>query len=253
MKSDRNLIEYLYVDVPRIERYFQQLSSPVKYDKIPIWKVALSLTGTSAETSQSRPGREFTEHEKIEKVVESIEADRLVANFRTPFGMLWENDISYEVPFVRETITARRVQIEWAEHRLNLWVSLSAKQKSAVGYRHPSSALYLIEDFRGNDDHTNCCSGYSSLYLLVGELSENQRFLLSKDSDSSPLEALTRRDEAARQFASDPIGTLISIGGVFGPERRIKVLYRFRASCIEKDDVVGTQTVVGYPLFIHAA
>jgi hypothetical protein len=58
-----------------------------------------------------------------------------------------------------------------------------------------------------------------------------------------------RRDDATRHFASDPIGTLKSIGGVFCPERRITALYRFRACCIDLEDKRGgSHTVVGLPI-----
>jgi hypothetical protein len=29
----RRMIEYLYIDIPRLDRYYEQISSPVEYDK----------------------------------------------------------------------------------------------------------------------------------------------------------------------------------------------------------------------------
>jgi hypothetical protein len=53
------------------------------------------------------------------------------------------------------------------------------------------------------------------------------------------------------RFASDPVGSLKSIGAEFGPERHIHVIYRFRASCVEM--VNRSLTTVGYPLVIREA
>ncbi len=34
------LVEYLYVDERRLDAYFEQISSPVTYDKVLVWEVA---------------------------------------------------------------------------------------------------------------------------------------------------------------------------------------------------------------------
>src|ERR1039457_2516108 len=115
------LLDYLYFDMPRIERYFQQLSAPVRYDKVPEWKVALGLTGVSVESSQSRPGRDFSIQEKIDKVLESMESQKIISKGRpASFTRTGEE----EIPFASETLTARRVYIEHPKYPLKLWISL---------------------------------------------------------------------------------------------------------------------------------
>jgi hypothetical protein len=66
------IAEYIYVDRLRLASYFQQISSPVHYDKVPIWKVKLAFAGPSAEGTQQRSGRAYTEHEQIVKVFEQL-------------------------------------------------------------------------------------------------------------------------------------------------------------------------------------
>jgi hypothetical protein len=163
MKNNKGLTEYLFLDEPRIERYFQQLSAPVRYDKLPVWKVALGLTGPSVEGTQSRPGREFSFNEKLEEVVTHMESEGLIGTSR---HSLRNRD---DKPFVRETLFARRARIERKEKTLTIWISLQPDEQT-VPEDFPSGALYLIEDFRGDDEYPHMVSGYSSLWLLAGEL-----------------------------------------------------------------------------------
>jgi hypothetical protein len=46
--STKGLTEYLYCDEHSLDSYFEQISHPVAYDKVPVWKAALSLTGPTA-------------------------------------------------------------------------------------------------------------------------------------------------------------------------------------------------------------
>ena len=52
-----SLIEYIYIDKSRIDGYFEQISDPVRYDKVPVWNASLGLTGPRAEASQTRQGQ----------------------------------------------------------------------------------------------------------------------------------------------------------------------------------------------------
>lgn len=72
MAQDKELVEYIYIDKKRLNNYFEQFSSPVNFDKVPVWKTVLGLTGPKAEATQARPGRPFTDHEKILKLVEYL-------------------------------------------------------------------------------------------------------------------------------------------------------------------------------------
>jgi hypothetical protein len=57
--------EYIYIDKRRLNSYFEQISPPVKYDKVSAWSIEVGLTGPKGQGTQARMGRPFTEHEKI--------------------------------------------------------------------------------------------------------------------------------------------------------------------------------------------
>jgi hypothetical protein len=119
------LREYIYMDEWRLNSYFEQLSVPVAYDKVSTWKVALGLTGPKAEATQSRTGRPFTTHEKVDKFLKAIKDAGLMASgrFRDPY----EEEPGAN-PFRVETMDAIRVRLEVPEGRednqLYVWVSL---------------------------------------------------------------------------------------------------------------------------------
>ena len=230
MNHPKDLAEYLFLDEPRIERYFQQISAPVRYDKLPVWKVALGLTGPSVEGTQSRPAREFSLNEKIEEVVRHMESEDLIDHIT-----LGRTD---DKPFQSQTLSARRARIERADKALNIWVSIR-------GHEEIMGAVYLIEDFRGRDESARLFSAYSSLWLLADEL----KWVAAPIAD--PIQQLKQQEKKMRRFASDPIGSLKSIGAEFGPERRIHAIYRFRAACV--DETNESLTTIGYPLIIREA
>jgi len=221
------MIEYLFVDAPRLDRYYEQISSPVTYDKVPEWKVALGLTGPRVESTQARPGRVPSTHEKIKRFVDYIDEHDLAADKRPSIlsGFREKN----KKPFVIETLSARRARIKQGDDVLNIWVSmLPDEAQSEDGW--PFGALYLVEDFRGDDDSPNVHSGYSSLHLLAEELQ-----WLKNTAIVDPLDKLRFQDDATRLFALDPVGILASMGAQIGPERHIKTIYRIRAECWEME------------------
>jgi len=69
-------------------------------------------------------------------------------------------------------LSARRARIEREGQTLNIWVSLSPDELTsddAYDDRLQPGALYLIEDFRGEDQYPRMLSSYSSLWLLVND------------------------------------------------------------------------------------
>ena len=72
------LTDYVYVEDNRLNRYFEQISSPVKYETVPIWSGEFSLTGPKAGGTQARFPREKTQHEKISELTEHLEKEHLV-------------------------------------------------------------------------------------------------------------------------------------------------------------------------------
>jgi hypothetical protein len=239
MKNRKGLAEYLFVDKPRIERYFQQLSAPVKYDKLPVWKVALGISGPKVEGSQSQTGREFSFEEKLQRVLSHMQSEDLLSATRPSlYNKEGEGGGLTGQPFVAEILSARRAAISRQDRALNIWVSLQTTKNRLPG------ALYLIEDFRGDDEFPNVYSGYSSLRLLAQELRWTHNTPLA-----DALAELEEQDRAMSHFAADPIASLKTIGAQFGAQRDIYTVYRFRASCVEMRD--RTLTTVGYPLVIR--
>jgi hypothetical protein len=71
-KEPARLVEYLYLDQKRLSAYFEQISSTVAYDKVPVWRAGLAITGPTAQAEQARFGRSFSTHEKIHKLLEHV-------------------------------------------------------------------------------------------------------------------------------------------------------------------------------------
>jgi len=74
--------ELLYFDQKRLDTYFVQVSSPVTYDKVPVWETGLSITGPTAKGTQARQARPPTTFEKIATVKQHLEKQELVMNGR---------------------------------------------------------------------------------------------------------------------------------------------------------------------------
>jgi hypothetical protein len=72
------LVEYLYVDEKRLDTYFEQISSPVTYEKVPEWNAEISITGPKAGGKQARFARPYTTHEKISALTKHLEDKGLV-------------------------------------------------------------------------------------------------------------------------------------------------------------------------------
>lgn len=253
MKENKHsLVEYLYVDVARLNSYFEQISSPITYEKIPIWRVALGLTGPKTETTQSRPGRPFTHHEKILKIVEYINTQKLVFKRERKFFEQYPSN-AYK-SFGIETIIAHKAIIPSRSKfpqlpTLNIWISLTKNSVKGGIERYPG-ALYLIEDFHKDDNEEfGNATGYSALFMLSDILQKNNDVQFF-DYTSTPFD---QQKEIQRRFASNPIEFLTSLGAHFGPKRHIHVIYRVRAICIEINDENLTRVTIGYPIVISEA
>ena len=247
VKKEDSLIEYLYIDERRLDEYFEQISPPVMYDKVPIWKTVLGLFGPKVEATQSRPGRPFTTHEKVTRFHHHLKKDKLLIEHRPvePFEMELRDDSNSSNQFRLEQMSAQRVRLNKVDEdiEINIWVSLQPdrqikESRSAVG------ALFLIEDFRGNDDRVTRISGFSSLWFLVQEMKPLIELANSNIFDQA--------DKIEDRFGEDPIGTLKDLGAQFGPSRRIQATYRIRVCGMEMGARDHATTTVGYPIVISA-
>jgi hypothetical protein len=139
-----------------------------------------------------------------------------------------------KMPFIEEVLEARKATLKTPEGELDIWVSIFTKESGRL-------ALYLIENYLHDDFSQRRSSGRKSLKLLANEL-------VLHSPAGNPLEEVEKQDNHRWGFGRDPVMTLFHIGATFGPLKKIKVLYRFRISCVE---IAGGEVVIGYPLIIQ--
>lgn len=153
--------EYLYVDQRRVDSYFEQVSDPVKYDKVPIWKMALGLAGPSTEGTQSRPGRAFTQHEKITELLK-----RLAGGPSSRVSRRRDSEFAVAcLSAVRAFIPSRSTGAGDFPG-LAIWIGLGAEESRDL------DPVYLIENFPRDDESRSNWSGMSALWMLTNELSK---------------------------------------------------------------------------------
>lgn len=158
----QELAEYLYVDQRRRDRYFEQISPPNKVERVLTWKFEASFT-PSAEATQTKLPRPFTNHEKILRIVKYITKNEQVA-------CSWKTSKT----FVLESLRAQRAFIPADAHPdsafpgIAMWLCLPlATDDKNVWYR------YLIEDFPRDDAApTSAGSGWSAFNELFRQMSE---------------------------------------------------------------------------------
>jgi hypothetical protein len=170
------LAEYLYIDRTRLDSYFQQLSSPTAFEKVPSWKVSLSLAGPGVEGAQSQFARPYTDHEKIKAVLDHLHAS---SNIRPP-------EFNSCPTFVFESLDAIPVRIPiqpgttLGRDAITLWV---AEPKDINGgYR------FLIENFAPSDAEPSPISSFSCLQILLDECGESIGDFFSRNVDQYALD-----------------------------------------------------------------
>jgi hypothetical protein len=228
--SVKNFVEYIFVDQLRLQSYIEQLGLP--------------------QSVQGHPSGRLNSHRSIIIFSEYLEKNNLAVPYRprNPF----EKE-TQQKRFRVETMMARRAYIPLKATvstyaGLYIWVSLDADDATTTEY-YPPGALFLIEDYRGKTGYPELMSGYSSLLLLVASLGKTPAY----KEFVGTIGAFRAESDAQRRFAEDPIGTLSTVGAQFGGERRIRAIYRVRASCIEMGRNEGSVVTIGYPIIIEEA
>lgn len=255
-----NLIEYLYVDEKRLDSYFEQISEPVAYDKVPIWRIALGLTGPQADGTQSRPARPFTRHEKASKLVEYLKKRRLVVPHRPWDRERWDA----ESPFRLESMDATRIYIPPREasqfNGLTVWFSGAPDEnpEKPSGADDPTGPLYLLQDYQVDDEiRATNVSAASALKTLFYEIQGERSEIIINGKPDSLLSTLNSRfpepDENTfdRMFSSDPESFLTELGARVVDRRFIQCLYRVRRTLNDYYSVpIGSVVTIGYPIVI---
>lgn len=243
MSKPNHLVEYLYVDEIRLNSYFEQISEPIAYDKVPIWKAVIGLTSLKTEATQSRPGRPFTRHEKYLKLISYLENNNLLKKEPNDF-------FSEPGPhFVSSNRMVRKIIIPAKSHTnrisdLNIWVYSIVEKEYNKDNTSPF-ILFLIEDFKCHDDNTfGGYSAHSSLLLMLKDVFEREGHI-------TPIFYTPGNDNLSedllKRFNRDPVGAFSALGAKIGPLRNVHSLYRVRA-------ITGSDRnhaiVIGYPIVI---
>lgn len=221
------LVEYLYVDERRLCSYFEQISGPVHYDKVPSLFAGIGLAGPRAEAAQTRHGRPFTTHEKVRFL-----CDHLRKNAQVYTGRPWRD----ESLFCFETCRAMPLRIppqpqESPQFKgLRLWVS-PWPGGNEVDFRRErtrgSRPLYLLEDAEGSD--TPLVMRMSS-YSLLRVLFKEYRHDVLRTTLAGRAAEVDRLPEY-HGFASGPTDLMRNLcrwGAMVGDARFVTVLYRVR-------------------------
>jgi len=227
------LVEYLYFDEQRLDKYLEQFSSPLHVDKFMQWKASLKLTGPEFGGDQFAFVRSLTKHEKVSGFCEFIVDQELVGG--DPRQANGES-------FIDWNLDARRCFI--SEGDVAIWVSHMENDVE----QDDRCRVFLIEDFgRTSPNTTGHFSAYSSLYILLDALEQAEKNVIG----NANLDNLKNYD-VAREFARDPFKFLEKLGAVLGPVQTIRTIFKVRTTAIEMEVAGGhVLGVVGYPIFIE--
>jgi len=235
--------EYLFVDERRLDSYVEEIAGPVAFDAVPTYKASLSLTGPAVEVSRERRARDFTVHEKLGKLLAHLERGGLLEHGRAA------DPFEDKPTFRLETCVAARALLPPSPGAppFALWIC-DPPDAEPPPERREIGLLYLVEDFRGDDfegaGHV-AISGNTALQMLLLEREENTRRPLEESG-------LGSRSGREADFATRPLELLADLGARVTAPRRIRTLYRVRATFAEEHRDFALVTV-GYPIFVAAA
>jgi hypothetical protein len=250
------LLEYLYIDRPRLTSYAEQISATMSSVKRPQWKVALGLAGPTVELQQTATARAANDHELIQSVTRHLQK---TGQLRTTRPVSSKDAGEGSVAFVLESMRARKVIFECDEasaprglREVAVWVSNplerpSSRDADQVDDEEAAGMfVYLLEGYWEDELMTHAHSMFTALNVLLGNL----RAVGAKRGTGIAFK--TSRDDYAT-----PVDILVRNGGVKGDTRTITALYRVRAVSENKIVNVGGRTLrcydlFGYPLYISA-
>lgn len=248
------LREYLYIDKTRVDSYVEQLGAPVAYDKVPVVKVGLSISGPKVEASQERPGRERSAHEKVMMLVNYLEKEKLLFHGRASdaqsFSQCRPGAFRIETgEFVRAVIPSGQRSTTPA---IGLWISVDDEQLIP-------NRLLLLEGHRKDEGVDLLMLSPLSALLELSHLVRETGQPYDEAEVVGPIPGLRRLSPLldgkalAGEFAKNPVGFLSRLGASIGVSRRVESLYRIRRTLNDRfsDGRKGFVTI-GYPIFINA-
>ena len=221
-----SLTEFLFTDDARLDSYSEQIAAPVMYDKVPVWKTALSLTGPSAEATQSRVARALTRFEKLKRVIEFLEKQKQLAVVRTQADRR-----AARTPFLLDTCTAVKIRIPGStglsgadDPGIILWVSDPLGREDVD--TEQTCTLCLMQGFSRADDAP--LPGESMFSVLDTLLDDSRTKTHGNTLHEHGLMALARDSQAHIDFVRHPETVLARLGAKVSRPRVITTLYRER-------------------------
>lgn len=246
------LTEYLYFDVQRLDQYIDQLvESPIIYDKVPVVKTELSVTGPKAGADQARFPRQRTTHEKIELLLKEGRKKHIVAD-----NLSQLQSASDATKLYLHTMNARKVCVpgkpEVADGAgLNLWVPDFADTTQAVDH----SWVVLVEDrvIGSPEPKYAAFSSFSRLSFLLMALVKDRQQLRETIFTQYMPDGVLDPVQILNQFwvsdqHDDPLKLLSDMGALPGDRRNIETLFRVRFFDVYPDS--DGFLIFGYPIYI---
>lgn len=220
----QNIVEYLYVDVARLDSYVSQISGGlVTYDKVPTYSTEIGLTGPKAGTVQARHARPLSVQEKLNILREHIKKVPDASNY------FKEHDVrAYKVLLPRSVF---KYPPELPE--IVFWLS---------DYNSSSSLLYLLEGRTNSDGKPSVWSSFSALKFVAGEFGVELDVPSTDDPNDPDI---------------SPVEFFKSAGALVSEPRPITSLYRVRQEGGTGPSMFLSVTpfypvIIGYPVYVAA-
>lgn len=279
-----DLKEFIYVDRPRLDMYFEQVSDPLKKQKVPEWSASLSFAGPTAVGAQKIQLRPYTVTERIGALLEYLNKYRLAVtdphtyvrrhwNLSGDIATVGEQD-EHLPPFVNSRLSAVKVRVPRLPDRSNqlpdiqMWLSVTrpVRIKNKWAWPQHCGLVCLLEDYRGEDKLYSGSEGsaYSileSLLFALGPDLDNSvlgehfppQFPHSEKAMKDTIDAWWRiPNQHMSAFAKRPSVVLQKMGCAVSNPRQIESLFRVRDTGSEIGDGNRTASIFGYPVFIAA-
>jgi hypothetical protein len=241
------LYEYVFIDRPRLQSYTEQLGPSTTQDKLPSWKVGLTITGPSVGGSQSTVQRPMSDHEMIVKFTEYLNRTKQIKEGRPKH----HHDIGHG-PFWIQRMEAQKAIFPVSKseeigglRELAIWVSEPLNEELDGSWYSEGTFLYLIESYWKDDNPVRTTmSGYSALAELSKEISVACN---NNTIEHTNIDRIYRNEH--------PLETLQALGASIQHPRTIESLYRLRyltdeQMFVDSNGEHRSNDAFGYPIYI---
>ena len=234
--------EYIYIDKRRLNSYFEQISPPVKYDKVSAWSIEVGLTGPKGQGTQARMGRPFTEHEKITLLFGDLtrHSTEHLPNVMDAVRRSWPGDWA---GFAFESLKTRRVVLPRGDITLDfgdiaVWVceptTRWVRDLTTTHYSGTALWRHLVEDYPQHIPENALTLTISTFWALFQMISDD----------------IVELDEPGFDKPTSLLDYMERTHPIIGPLRTIDTLYRVREVSTEFVIERGAGHVYAYPVFI---